>query len=101
MTEEVLVVILGMALVTYIPRMIPFVVFHRFDFPTLFKDVLKNLRYAILGGLIIPGVFLVQDDPIFGVIGGVVAVIIAYLDVDTVFVVLGTVGIMTIYAILI
>ncbi len=100
-TEALLPVILGMAVVTYIPRMLPFVLFREIEYPPLVQEVLENLRYAILGGLIFPGIFLVQENHYFGIIGGVVACILSYLDLDIVLVVLGTIGAMTLYSFLV
>ncbi len=98
--DSLFLVIAGMAVVTYIPRMLPFVLFREIDFPSFVQDVLENLRYAILGCLIFPGIFLVQEDIYFGLTGGTVALVLAYLDIDIVLVVLGTVGAMTLYTIL-
>ncbi|MBS3736393.1 MAG: AzlD domain-containing protein [Candidatus Bipolaricaulota bacterium] len=87
----------AMMAVTYIPRMLPFVLFGDVEFPPFIRNVLQNLRYAILGGLILPGILLINEDPAFGVIGGTVAFILAYLDIDVVFVVTGTIGVMALY----
>ena len=98
MTEgNLLLIFVGMAAVTYLPRMLPFVIFSDLDFVPFTKKVLKNLRYAILGGLIFPGIFMVSEDPLFGVTGGAVAFILAYLGADPVFVVIGTIGLMALY----
>ena len=91
----------AMTAVTYIPRMLPFVLFDEVEFPPFISNVLKNLRYAILGGLILPGIFLVGEDPLFGVAGGIVAFTLAYLDIDVVFVVTGTIGAMALYTFLV
>jgi len=90
----------GMAIVTYIPRVLPFILFREVDFSSFTGDVLKNLRYAILGGLILPGVFLVNDDPSFGIVGGTIAFLLAYTKLDVVYVVIGTIGVMSIYTLL-
>jgi len=95
--ENLFILFAAMTAVTYIPRMLPFVLFGDIEFPPFVSDVLRNLRYAILGGLILPGIFLVNEDPAFGVIGGIVAFILAYVDIDVVFVVTGTIAAMAIY----
>jgi len=100
MTEgSLLLIFVGMAAVTYLPRMLPFVIFSDLDFSPFAKKVLKNLRYAILGGLIFPGIFMVSEDPLFGVAGGLVAFTLAYLGADAVFVVIGTIVFMALYTI--
>lgn len=99
-SRTILLTFLGMAVVTYVPRMLPFVLFREVEFSPFFKDLLKNLRYAILGALIFPGIFLVQDDPTFGLIGGVVAFVLAYLRLDVIFVIGGAIGVLSLYVIL-
>jgi branched-subunit amino acid transport protein len=91
-------VIAGMALVTYLPRLLPFVLFEEVDYPAFLSKILENLRYAILGALIFPGLFLVQEDPYFGILGGSVAFVLSYFGLDIVLVVLGTVGAMSLYS---
>ncbi|MBS3813144.1 AzlD domain-containing protein [Candidatus Bipolaricaulota bacterium] len=99
-SRTILLTFLGMAVVTYVPRMLPFVLFREVEFSPFFKDLLKNLRYAILGALIFPGIFLVQDDPTFGLIGGVVAFVLAYLRLDVIFVIGGAIGVLSLYVLL-
>lgn len=99
-SRTIILMFLGMAVVTYVPRMLPFVLFREVEFSPFFKDLLKNLRYAILGALIFPGIFLVQDDPTFGLIGGVVAFVLAYLRLDVIFVIGGAIGVLSLYVLL-
>ncbi len=98
-SQTTLLMILGMAVVTYIPRVLPFLLFREVEFSPFFKDILKNIRYAILGALIFPGIFLVQDDPLFGVIGGLVAFILSYIGLDVVLVVIGSIGVLYLYTV--
>lgn len=58
MRSEIVWMIIGMGLVTYIPRMLPLAVFHRVKLPPFLQGVLKNVPYATLGALIVPGIFL-------------------------------------------
>ena len=68
-----------MTAVTYIPRMLPALFMDRFQFPAWFKNWLKSIPYAALGALIYPGILLVdKDQPLVGVIGGLVAACLAY-----------------------
>lgn len=60
MTRAMLI-ILGMALVTYIPRVIPFVTISERKLPRRLKLFLEFVPFTALGALIIPGVFTAID----------------------------------------
>lgn len=49
--------ILGMMIVTYIPRMIPFAMVSDKKLPSNLKRFLEFIPYTALGALIIPGIF--------------------------------------------
>ena len=71
---KTLLLILGMAVVTYLPRLLPAIFMDRFQFPAWFQTWLKSIPYAALGALIFPGVLLVdQDQPLIGLLGGFAA----------------------------
>ncbi|GMB08838.1 branched-subunit amino acid transport protein [Thermolongibacillus altinsuensis] len=89
--DNLIWLILAMGAVTYVPRMLPFVLFEKWSLPPFLQGVLKNVPYAMLGALIVPGIFLVQDDPLFGVIGFVVAFLVAFLGANVTIVVLVTI----------
>ncbi|MGG3571610.1 AzlD domain-containing protein [Bacillus gobiensis] len=91
MLSSIVWMILGMAAVTYIPRMIPLVAFQSFKLPAFLQKVLKNVPYAILGALIIPGVFLIHEEIMYGVAGALIAVIFSYLGANVIVVVIGTI----------
>lgn len=98
MNNQLLLVILGMAVVTYIPRMLPLVVLNGKNIPSFLQRVLKNVPYAALGALIVPGVFLVEQNDIwFGIIGFLVAFLAAYLGANVIVVVLVSIIILSIY----
>ena len=92
-------ILLGMALVTYIPRMIPLTFLDGKKLPPFVTGVLSNIPYAVLGALIFPAVFYVQEGNIlFGVIGASTAFLIAILGLGLMPVVLGTIGVLAIYS---
>lgn len=78
MDNTILLMIVGMAVVTYIPRMIPLVALSQINLPVFVQNILRNVPYATLGALIFPGIFLISEDIWFGVIGAVVAAVVAY-----------------------
>lgn len=83
--------ILGMAAVTYLPRMIPLVAFESLKLPGFLERVLKNVPYAVLGALIFPGILLVQNGALYGLAGAVIAFLLSYLGASVIIVVTGTI----------
>lgn len=51
-----------MALVTYIPRILPLLILSRIELPPLFREWLGLLPVAILGALLFPVLFMPQGD---------------------------------------
>lgn len=89
----------GMALVTYIPRMVPLTFLDGKELPPIVSGVLSNIPYAVLGALIFPAIIFVQEGNIlFGVIGAATAFLIAFLGGGVMPVVLGTIGVLAIYS---
>lgn len=100
LNSSILLIIIGMGIVTYIPRMIPLVFFSEIKLPDFLQNVLKNVPYAALGTLIIPGVFFMNDDIWFGIIGALTAVIAAYFGANVIIVVMSAIGVLAIYGFL-
>ncbi len=55
---EVLLLFLGMALVTYLPRMLPIVLLSRFRMPPLLQKWLEFIPAAVLSALLAQGLLL-------------------------------------------
>ena len=101
MDKTTVLMIFGMALVTYIPRMLPFVILDGKKMPPFIQGVLQNVPYAVLGALIFPGVLFVNEQNVlFGIIGAIVAFITAFLGVNVILVVLSSIFILSIYSLL-
>ncbi|MDQ0232232.1 AzlD domain-containing protein [Metabacillus malikii] len=100
MDKLVLLMIIGMGLVTYIPRMIPLVALSQLKLPVFVQNVLKNVPYATLGALIVPGIFLISDDVFFGIIGAIAATLIAFTGANVIVVVMGSIGTLVLYSLL-
>ncbi|HET7629658.1 MAG TPA: AzlD domain-containing protein [Bacillales bacterium] len=98
MIVPLLWIIIGMAVVTYVPRMLPLVVFDAKKLPPKLREMLKNVPFAALGALIIPGVFLFNDDWLFGVLGASTAMATAYAGVNLTLVVLSSVLVLFVYS---
>lgn len=98
MNSTILIMIVGMAVVTYLPRLIPFVMFQGKELPPFVQAVLKNVPYATLGALIVPGIFLINEDIMYGVIGMAVAFVVAYLGANVILVVISSIAALSVYS---
>jgi branched-subunit amino acid transport protein len=98
MNNTILLMIIGMGLVTYLPRMIPLVALSQLKLPQFVQNVLKNVPYATLGALIVPGIFLISDDMIFGIVGAIAATLIALTGANVIIVVMGSIGTLVLYS---
>ncbi|WP_442852168.1 AzlD domain-containing protein [Bacillus sp. SG-1] len=93
--------IVGMAVVTYIPRLVPLIMFQGKELPPFLQGVLKNVPFAVLGALIFPKILLIQDGDIwFGAVGATAAFLLAYLGANVIVVVLGAIAVLSVYSLL-
>ncbi|RSD29300.1 AzlD domain-containing protein [Mesobacillus subterraneus] len=98
MSKEIVIMIIGMAVVTYIPRMLPFVMFRGKELPPFLQGVLKNVPYATLGALIFPAILFIQEDIWYGIIGAAAAFIVAFLGANVIVVVIGSIAVLSVYS---
>jgi branched-subunit amino acid transport protein len=98
MNSQIIMMIIGMAAVTYIPRMLPFVLFRGKELPAFWQGVLRNVPYATLGALIFPGILFIQEDIWYGLLGAAAAFLAAYLGANVIVVVLGSIAVLSIYS---
>ncbi|MDZ5470236.1 AzlD domain-containing protein [Bacillus sp. 31A1R] len=98
MHSEIVWMIIGMAVVTYVPRMLPFVLFRGKELPPFIQGILKNVPYATLGALIFPGILFIQEDIWYGLLGAAAAFLAAYLGANVIVVVLGSITVLSIYS---
>jgi branched-subunit amino acid transport protein len=98
MSNSMLLLILGMAVVTYIPRVLPLVTMNGKKMSPKVKAVLQNVPYAALGALIFPGILYIQDDVWFGIIGGITALAVAFLGANLIVVVVSAIAVLTMYS---
>ncbi|PLT33816.1 AzlD domain-containing protein [Bacillus sp. V5-8f] len=99
MNSEIFWMIIGMGIATYIPRLLPFVLFKGKEMPPFLQGVLKNIPFATLGALIFPGILFIQDDLSFGLLGAAAAFLIAYLGANVIVVVLGAIAVLSVYSV--
>ncbi|WP_432806558.1 AzlD domain-containing protein [Mesobacillus maritimus] len=98
LSKEIVMMIIGMGIVTFIPRMLPFIMFRGKELPAFLQGVLKNVPYATLGALIFPAVFYIQEDIWYGVIGAGAAFIAAFLGTNVIVVVMGSIAVLSAYS---
>ncbi|MEE1336893.1 AzlD domain-containing protein [Methanobrevibacter sp.] len=85
-------VILGCAVVTFIPRLIPALFIDQLDFPPKVEKFLNLIPYTALAALICPGVLTVDNQLWYiGLIGAIVAAGLAWKKVP-----LGAIVILTV-----
>lgn len=89
----IIAIIIGMALVTMIPRAIPAFIVDKLRFHDWVNRWLNAIPFAALGALIFPGILSVKtDQPHIGLIGGGVAIVLAYLGLNVILVVIGAIA---------
>lgn len=89
----IIYIIIGMAFVTAIPRILPAILVEKFVFRDWMNRWLQAIPYAALGALIFPGILSVKSgSPHIGLIGGLVALGLAYIGLNIIFVVIGAIA---------
>lgn len=84
-----------MALVTYIPRMLPMVLFADLNLPSFLKRFLKFIPYAALSALIFPEILFSTDNIKSALFGGLISFVLAFYNINLFFVVIsGILGVL-------
>ena len=65
MNSKTLLIIFGMAVVTYIPRFLPFQIFSKMNLSKRMMFFLKCIPYSALGALILPDTFRAMSNSVF------------------------------------
>lgn len=101
MMDYINVVILGCAVVTFIPRLIPALFIDKLEFSPKVEKFLNLIPYTALAALICPGVLTVDNQLWYiGLIGAVVAAGLAWKKVPLgAIVILTVVVLITVYSI--
>lgn len=88
----ILLIIIGMALVTALPRIIPAIIVDQLIFKDWVQRWLQAIPYAALGALIFPSVLRVSEQPHVGLIGAIVAIVLAYFGLNLMLVIIGAIA---------
>lgn len=81
--------VLAMAIVTYIPRLVPLLWLRDVKLPPLLKRFLLFTPYAVLASLIFPGILQATNSLTSALTGGAVAAALALLRANLMLVVIG------------
>lgn len=93
--------LIGMAIVTYIPRAFPLTFLEGRKLPPIVTGVLGNIPFAVLGALIFPAILFVQEGNfLFGLIGAIAAFTIAFAGANVILVVMGSIGVLAFYSLI-
>ncbi len=76
--KRILIAIAIMALVTYLPRMLPLAIFKKKIENKFIRSFLAYVPYAVLVSMTIPDIFTSTSSVVSAVVGTVVAVILSY-----------------------
>ncbi|WP_459202237.1 AzlD domain-containing protein [Methanococcus sp. CF] len=87
--EEMILLVIFMALVTYIPRMLPIVLFKDAKLPHFWRAFFSYIPYAALASLIFPGIIYSTGNMYSAIFGAVVSLILAYYRLNVIIVVFG------------
>lgn len=86
-----IILLLGMALVTYLPRMLPLVILSEIELPSFWKRFMLFIPPAALSALIFPGILQATDSVLTALAGGLTAVFLAYFKFSLLTVVLASI----------
>lgn len=80
MRKEIVLIIVLMALVTYIPRVLPSFIVGKLRLGKKTEKFLRLIPYTAMTALVFPGIFTsVNGNVIYGIAGGAVAAFLAYM----------------------
>lgn len=84
--------VLGMAVVTYLPRLLPMILISTDQLPPFLKRFFDFVPYAVLTTLIFPELLFSTARPASAVAGGLIAFGLAYCGKNLFLVVVGGIG---------
>lgn len=93
-TVNIILLILGMALVTYIPRAVPAALYKKLRFGNKIEKFLKLIPYTAMSALIFPGVFSTDgSNPLIGIAGALTAGLLAWRRLPVIICVLAAIAV--------
>lgn len=89
--NKYILLIAGMTLVTYIPRVLPFFFKRDIKEKSFIYRVMKLIPFTTLTALIIPGIFNATDSLVASISGGVMAMILAFYNQKIIWIIVGSI----------
>lgn len=89
MNSNLFWLIIAMAVVTYLPRLLPMVLFRANKLPAFLERFLFFVPYAVLNALIFPKILYSTNNVTSAITGGVISLLLAYYEVNLFLTVLG------------
>ncbi|MBQ8688125.1 MAG: AzlD domain-containing protein [Ruminococcus sp.] len=89
---SIVIYIAVMAGVTYLVRMIPFTLMRKKIRSQFLRSFLHYIPYAVLSAMTIPAIFYSTGDIVTSIVGTIVAVVLAYLNLPLIVVALAASG---------
>jgi len=86
--HNTILIVLGMAVVTYIPRMLPMVLLQNLRLQPYIKRFLSFIPFAALGALIFPEILFSTESIPSSIIGASLAVLLAFYTKNLIIIVL-------------
>ena len=94
MRAEHVILILGMALVTFLPRAVPAVLIEKMRFGPRMENFLRLIPYTAMTALVFPGVLSVDPGRVeIGLLGGLTAALLAWKKCPVMVCVLGAIAV--------
>lgn len=91
---DVLLLLLGMSLATYIPRLLPAVLVDKLRLSPSVEKFLRLIPYTAMATLVFPGILTVDAErPWIGIVGGAVAALLARFKCPMMVCVLAAIGV--------
>ena len=91
-STQIFLLILGMTLVTYLPRMLPSFVIDKLHLSAKAEKFLKLIPYTAMAALIFPGVITIDENPVVGIAGGLTAAVLGWRKCPVMVCVLGAIA---------
>ena len=89
--SRIIVISILMALVTFIPRMLPMVLLGNKKLPPFWDSFFHYVPFAVLGALIFPDILSATGDRLGSISGTIVAIILAWRGYNPTVVVFGSI----------
>ena len=89
--NNIIYVIIGMMVVTYLPRLLPFIFLEKIKLPPKIYKALTYIPYTALGALIIPGIFRATPSMSAALLGGAFAAVYSWFKGGIIIPILGAI----------